>query len=79
MMEPSTGKMMPAKQDALSMTQSKTPSVRMRPEAVRLSAEVRRPVRNVTPEAAGSPTVGAKCRGVVHGISSRERFTVGLR
>src|SRR4051812_29536391 len=66
MMEPSAGKGFPAKHAALSMTQSKAPSVRTKPEAKRSPATSGSSVRKMIPAEALCPTVGANCRGVEH-------------
>ena len=44
------------------------PMVSTRPETTRRSSTIRDPVQNVSPRVA-CPTVGAKCRGGLHGIA----------
>src|SRR3954470_7671797 len=67
MMEPLAGKVFLAKHAALSITQSKAPSMSTRPEATSSSATSGSPVRKMIPAEALCPTMGANCHGVEHG------------
>src|SRR4051812_30099077 len=72
MIEPPTGKVFPAKHAALSMTQSKAPSVRTTPKATRSPATSGSPVRKMIPAEALCPMVGANYHGVEHGRAIRD-------
>ena len=66
MRQPLTGRGLPPKQPALSLTKCMSPSLHTNPLSTRSPEVVMEPVRMKTPaSAAACPTVGANCRGGV--------------